>query len=86
MLGKRIKELRKANNLTQADLAERIGVSLGAVKHWEQGRGEPNAAALMKNTHKPSSSPENRMIRMRVGDFFIKRFLLLSCMIGYSLF
>ena len=47
MLGKRIKQLRKANNLTQADLAERIGVSLGAVKHWEQGRGEPNAAALI---------------------------------------
>lgn len=47
MLSERIKELRKANNLTQADLAERIGVSLGAVKHWEQGKGEPNANALI---------------------------------------
>lgn len=47
MLSERMKELRKANNLTQSELAERIGVSLGAIKHWEQNKGEPNTATLI---------------------------------------
>lgn len=47
MLSERMKELRKANNLTQQELADRIGVSLGAIKHWEQNKGEPNTATLI---------------------------------------
>lgn len=47
MLSERIKELRKEHGLSQSDLAQRIGVSLGAIKHWEQGRGDPNVAALI---------------------------------------
>lgn len=47
MLSERMKELRKANNLTQKELADRIGVSVGAIKHWEQDKGEPNTAALI---------------------------------------
>lgn len=47
MLSERMKELRKANNLTQQELAERIGVSVGAIKHWEQNKGEPNTATLI---------------------------------------
>ena len=47
MLSERMKELRKANKLTQQELADRIGVSLGAIKYWEQGKGEPNTATLI---------------------------------------
>ena len=47
MLSERMKELRKANNLTQQELATQIGVSLGAIKHWEQNKGEPNTATLI---------------------------------------
>lgn len=47
MLSERMKQLRKANNLTQQELADRIGVSVGAIKHWEQGKGEPNTAMLV---------------------------------------
>ena len=46
MISKRLKELRQELGLTQSELAERLGVSLGAVKHWEQGKGEPNGATL----------------------------------------
>ena len=36
-LGKRIKELRIENNLTQEALAEQLGVSFQAVSRWENG-------------------------------------------------
>lgn len=47
MLPERMKELRKMHRMTQEELAVQIGVSLGAIKYWEQGRGEPNVAALV---------------------------------------
>lgn len=49
--GKRLKELREATGLTQKELADRAGLSLRAVSHWEQGLREPgysNLRALAK--------------------------------------
>jgi transcriptional regulator with XRE-family HTH domain len=43
---KTIRELRRAANLTQAELAERIGVSKMSISHWETGRNEPSARQL----------------------------------------
>lgn len=48
MLKKNIKELRTENGLTQAELAEKIGVSQGAVYFWEKGINEPTAGYLIK--------------------------------------
>lgn len=36
-IGKFIQELRKEQNLTQKDLAEKLGVSINAVSKWERG-------------------------------------------------
>lgn len=36
-MGERIKQLRLARGWSQIDLAERVGVSGGAVSHWESG-------------------------------------------------
>ena len=36
-IGRRIAALRKAKNLTQAELAEQLSVSYQAVSNWERG-------------------------------------------------
>lgn len=36
-----VKEIRKANGLTQAKFAALIDVQLGTLRNWEQGRREP---------------------------------------------
>lgn len=46
MFKEKLKELRIKENLTQADLAEKIFVSRSAVAKWEQGRGLPSMDSL----------------------------------------
>ena len=41
-----IKELREKNGLTQAELAERLGVSDKAISKWETGKGYPDISLL----------------------------------------
>ncbi len=48
LLGQRIKELRKAKNITQEDLAERINVEPASISNIECGRNYPNFATLEK--------------------------------------
>lgn len=40
-IGKRVAERRRIKGLTQARLAELMGVSVNSVKAWEQGRANP---------------------------------------------
>lgn len=37
LLGKKIKELRKAKGITQEQMAEAIGISFQAISKWETG-------------------------------------------------
>lgn len=46
MLKDKIKEYRKYNGWTQAELAKKINVSQQTVGSWEVGRAEPNSEAL----------------------------------------
>ena len=46
-IGKFIQELRKQQNMTQKDLADKLGVTDRAVSKWENGRGMPDVS-LMK--------------------------------------
>lgn len=46
-IGKFILELRKEKNMTQKELAEKIGVTDRAISKWENGRGLPDIS-LMK--------------------------------------
>ena len=41
-----IKQLREARNLTQAELAERIGVSSKTISKWETAKGLPDVSLL----------------------------------------
>ena len=45
-IGKRIKDLRKANDLTQEKLADYLGVSYQAVSKWETGVSSPDLSLI----------------------------------------
>lgn len=44
--GKFIAELRKEKNMTQIDLADKLGITDRAVSKWENGRGMPDLSLL----------------------------------------
>ena len=44
--GSAIRRLREAKRLTQAELADKIGVSDKAVSKWENGKGFPDITLL----------------------------------------
>ena len=45
-IGKFIKKIRKENNLTQKDLADKYGVTYQAVSKWETGKNIPDISLL----------------------------------------
>ena len=45
-VGKFISELRKENNMTQQELADKLCVTDRAVSHWENGRRLPDISLL----------------------------------------
>ena len=53
-----IKKFREKEKLTQTEVAEAVGVTVGAVSHWESGRCLPNAVALMRLSKFFGVSPE----------------------------
>ena len=48
MIGENIKKYRKNSNLTQKQLAEKIGVTVVTIQNYENSRREPNLIALNK--------------------------------------
>jgi transcriptional regulator with XRE-family HTH domain len=44
--GKKIKKLRKTNNLTLKQLAEKLKVSFQAIEKWEKGETMPNGKRI----------------------------------------
>jgi transcriptional regulator with XRE-family HTH domain len=47
-IGKNIKRLRKSLGLTQAALAQKLGVTYQAVSRWENGKNTPDLQVLLK--------------------------------------
>ena len=48
MFNEKLAQLRKKNNLSQADLANKLGFSSSTVAMWEIGKREPNIATIKK--------------------------------------
>ncbi len=57
-MGRKIREYRESKNLTQLQVANAAGVSVGAVSQWENGRCSPNAIALLRIAKLFECSPE----------------------------
>ena len=47
MFGERLAEIRRENEDTQLDLAEKINVSVQSLRNWEQGRNYPPCDKLL---------------------------------------
>ena len=45
-VGKKIAKLRKSHNMTQPELADKMGISFQAVSNWERGNSMPDIAKL----------------------------------------
>lgn len=43
-----IKNLRESQSITQKELADRVGVTQGAVSQWENGSAVPGTMLLLK--------------------------------------
>lgn len=47
-IGKLIREIRLANNLTQEQFASQLGVTCITINRWENGRSKPSPLAIEK--------------------------------------
>lgn len=56
IIGQKIRDLRKKENLSQQKLADLIGVSKNAIHKWETGETTPNTSTLQKLTDHPQFS------------------------------
>ena len=45
-VGENIKNIRKKNNITQEELAEKLNVTRQAVSNWENGKSEPDIKTI----------------------------------------
>ncbi|MFA5506470.1 MAG: helix-turn-helix transcriptional regulator [Vulcanimicrobiota bacterium] len=45
-IGETIAKYRKLKNLTQSELAEKLGVHQSQIAHWEKGRSKPREESL----------------------------------------
>ena len=57
-LGSKLAEERRRNNMTQEQLAERLGVSRQAVSRWETGAADPSTSNLLALAKIFGVSPE----------------------------
>ncbi|KSU14876.1 helix-turn-helix domain-containing protein [Lactococcus lactis] len=48
VFSERLKELRKEKDLTQKEIANKLGVSRVAYTNWENGKREPNIERFVK--------------------------------------
>ena len=46
-IGKFIAECRKIQNLTQSQLAEKLGITDRAISKWENGRAMPDSSLML---------------------------------------
>ena len=46
--GEQIKKLRKDRNMTQQDMAEKLGISRQAVSNWENDKNLPDIEMLIR--------------------------------------
>lgn len=79
-IGQAIKILRRKRNMTQGDLASRIGMSVNAVSSWEVGKSNPPKESiklicdafhvpvsyLLLSTVEEKDFPENKRLLYRV--------------------
>jgi transcriptional regulator with XRE-family HTH domain len=68
-IGARIRKYREAQQMSQKELAERIGVSNGRVSNWEQGINRPDVDILADICATLNVSPSELLdIRLSIDE------------------
>ena len=60
-IGAFISQLRKEKNMTQKDLAEKLGITDRAISKWETGRGMPENAIHIGTISDISDHPDEEL-------------------------
>lgn len=72
-IGETIRHIRQLHGMSQKELADICGVSMGAVSAWEQGRNDPRPRALNKIA-KYFNIPVNTLLHSQdVDQLYIER-------------
>lgn len=87
-VGKNIMSLRKAANMTQLDLAEKLNYSDKSISKWEQGNGMPDVRILVRIAELFNVSlddlvrehAEKPVVPKRTR--FIRRLIIIACSVG----
>lgn len=66
-IGLRIRKYREANNMSQKELAKKIGVSNSRVSNWEQGINRPDVDFLASICKALNVSP-SELLDIRLSD------------------
>lgn len=68
-IGKKIRKYREELNLSQKELAEKLGVSNGRVSNWEQGLNRPDADMLAELCYALQVSPSSLLgVKLSVDE------------------
>lgn len=59
LIGKKIKEIRKKNNLTQENFCEQIGIEPSSLSNIENGKSFPSMLTVLRIMEKLGASPED---------------------------
>ncbi|MDO5300780.1 MAG: helix-turn-helix transcriptional regulator [Clostridia bacterium] len=63
----KIKILRVSKGLNQQELAESLGVTQGAISHWERGISQPSAKMLARLAETVGCAPEE-LVRAQLDE------------------
>lgn len=80
-IGKFIKELRKKNNMTQQQIADKYNVSFQAVSKWENGINMPDSSILKKISEDFNVSLEELYNGETKKNFKYKKNLFILCFV-----
>ena len=83
-IGKFIKDLRKKNNLTQKELADKYNVTYQAVSKWENGKNMPDIS-LLKSMSKDFNVSLEELFEGEKKKTFNKKYILIIIVIIVSL-
>jgi transcriptional regulator with XRE-family HTH domain len=68
--GDRLRLSRLSHDYTQHEIARKLGVSLSAVKFWEQNRHQPNRAVRAEVEALLNTAPLNNFLKTQGGTSF----------------
>ena len=59
LIGRKIKEIRKKNNLTQENFCEQIGIEPSSLSNIENGKSFPSMQTVLRIMEKLSATPDD---------------------------